>query len=548
MLTPIRLRNLLRSRQANWSLALLLGSLTLFSAIALLATSGWFITASAIAGLVLSSSFTFDYFRPAALIRLFAIVRTAGRYGERVTSHHATLSLLKDLRSQVFSALTLRKAAVNQDSTGSAATMHRLVADIDRLDRFPLQFIAPWFWACLIILAYWVFAYWLQPQLAYAVTPALLVALFIVPALGFWRGRTLALTDVQAAELRREHFLESLSLLTSLTLWQGWQKQQADTLKADEYYQEQHYQQQQLISLLALLQQLALAASLGCLLWFGVPLVSANLINVPWLLAAALALLGIHEALVPLAGSFIGLGQSQAARDRINQLMQVNGAPSDVDADTDKPRPRAPFQLQTQHLCARIPGALKGPENINIDLHSGQVLLVTGASGVGKTTLLKVLANALASSSGDYLINQRPASTWQLDECIGYLPQQLDIFDRSLAGNLRLADPQASDEQLWQVLADVALADWARAQNGLDTALGEYGAQISGGQARRIALARLLLAQRPILLVDEPFAGLDSVSSYQVLAALRERQANGLLIIVSHHEMDIPDAQRLHLS
>jgi len=548
MLNPIRLRNLLRSRPANWSLALLLGSLTLFSAIALLATSGWFITASAIAGLVLSSSFTFDYFRPAALIRLFAIVRTAGRYGERVTSHHATLSLLKDLRSQVFSALTLRKTAVNQDSTGSAAAMHRLVADIDRLDRFPLQFMAPWFWACLIVLTYWIFAYWLQPQLAYAVTPALLVALFIVPVLGFWRGRKLALTDVQAAELRREHFLESLSLLTSLTLWQGWQKQQADTLKADEYYQEQHYQQQQLISLLALLQQLALAASLGCLLWFGVPLVSANLINVPWLLAAALALLGIHEALVPLAGSFIGLGQSQAARDRINQLMQVNGAPSDVDADADKPRPSAPFQLQTQHLCARIPGALKGPENINIDLHSGQVLLVTGASGVGKTTLLKVLANALASSSGDYLINQRPASTWQLDECIGYLPQQLDIFDRSLAGNLRLADPQASDEQLWQVLADVALADWARAQNGLDTALGEYGAQISGGQARRIALARLLLAQRPILLVDEPFAGLDSVSSYQVLAALRERQANGLLIIVSHHEMDIPQAQRLHLS
>ena len=102
MLKPIRLRTLLRSRQGNWSLALLLGALTLFSAIGLLAVSGWFITAAAIAGLTLSSACTFDYFRPAALIRLFAIVRTAGRYGERVTSHHAALSLLKDLRSQVF--------------------------------------------------------------------------------------------------------------------------------------------------------------------------------------------------------------------------------------------------------------------------------------------------------------------------------------------------------------------------------------------------------------------------------------------------------------
>lgn len=548
MLKPIRLRTLLRSRQASWNLALLLGALTLFSAIALLATSGWFITASAIAGLVMASSFTFDYFRPAALIRLFAIVRTAGRYGERLASHHATLSLLKDLRSQVFRALTLRTTPLNQDSTGTAATMHRLVADIDRLDRFPLQFLAPWLWAVLIAALYLGFAYWLQPSLAVAASVGLLSALLLIPALGFWRGRTLALNDVQAAELRREHFLESLSLLTSLTLWQSWQAQQRDTLQADAHYQEQQHQQQQLISLLGLLQQLALALSLGCLLWAGVPLVATGAISVPWLLAAALALLGIHEALVPLAGSFIGLGQSQAARDRINQLMELESLASASSTESDKPRPSGPFQLQAQALSARIPGALNGPHNIDIDVRSGQVLMITGASGIGKTTLLKVLAKQLQHSSGDYLINQRPAAHWQLDDCIGYLPQQLDIFDRSLAGNLRLADPKASDEQLWQVLTDVALADWAREQNGLDTALGEYGAQISGGQARRVALARLLLAQRPILLVDEPFAGLDQASSEQVLRALRQRQANGILIIVSHQVMDIPDAQHLHLS
>ncbi|MDY0248740.1 MAG: thiol reductant ABC exporter subunit CydC [Pseudomonas sp.] len=545
MLKPIRLRNILRSRLANWSLALLLGALTLFSAIGLLAVSGWFITASAIAGLVLSSSFTFDYFRPAALIRLFAIVRTAGRYGERVTSHHAALSLLKDLRSQVFRALTLRNSAATLDSTSSAATMHRLVADIDRLDRFPLQFVAPWFWASLIVICYLAFAYWLHPQLAVAASFGLIGTWLLVPVLGFWRGRKLAQDDVTAAEQRREHFLESLSLLSSLILWQNWQAQQRDTLKADQHYQAQQLQQQQLISLLSLLQQWALAISLACVLWVGVGLAQSEVVSVPWLLAAALALLGVHEALVPLAGSFIGLGQSQAARDRINQLVP---APFKTEAPIDKPRPTAPFHLQTVQLNARIPGALNGPQNINIDLRSGQVLLITGASGIGKTTLLKVLANALLPSSGSYLINQQPATEWQLDECIGYLPQQLDIFDNSLANNLRLADPQASDEQLWQVLADVALADWAQQQKGLDTALGEYGAQISGGQARRVALARLLLAKRPILLLDEPFAGLDSDSSYQVLAALRARQADGLLIIVSHHEMTITDAQHVHLS
>ena len=329
---------------------------------------------------------------------------------------------------------------------------------------------------------------------------------------------------------------------------QGWQPQQRNTLNADQHYQAQQHQQQQLISLLSLLQQWALAVSLGCVVWFGVGLVANDAVSVPWLLAAALALLGVHEALVPLAGSFIGLGQSQAARDRINQLMPLHTASIDSTETTDKPRPTTPFHLQTEQLSARIAGALNGPERIDIDLHSGQVLLITGASGIGKTTLLNVLANTLTASSGSYSINQRPAHEWQLDQCIGYLPQHFAIFDSSLANNLRLADPQASDEQLWQVLADVALADWAKQQNGLDTALGEYGAQISGGQARRVALARLLLAQRPILLVDEPFAGLDSASSYQVLAALRQRQANGLLIIVSHHVLDIPEVKRLHLS
>src|SRR5699024_10883430 len=122
---------------------------------------------------------------------------------------------------------------LNQNSTGTAATMHRLVADIDRLDRFPLQFLAPWLWALLIVALYLGFAFWLQPTLAFAASAGLLSALLLIPALGFWRGRTLALNDVQAAELRREHFLESLSLLTSLTLWQSWQSQQRDTLQAD---------------------------------------------------------------------------------------------------------------------------------------------------------------------------------------------------------------------------------------------------------------------------------------------------------------------------
>src|SRR5699024_8840944 len=138
-------------------------------------------------------------------------------------------------------------------------------------------------------------------------------------------------------------------------------------------------------------------------------------------------------------------------------------------------------------------------------------------------------------ASGECRLNGQPSPHWDLRDVIGYLPQDIDIFNLSLAANLRLGNPQASDQQLWQVLTDVALADWVRARpQQLQLRPGELGSAVSGGQARRIALARLLLAERPVLLLDEPFAGLDAVTREQVMAALVRRQRQGLLIIVSH--------------
>ena len=138
-------------------------------------------------------------------------------------------------------------------------------------------------------------------------------------------------------------------------------------------------------------------------------------------------------------------------------------------------------------------------------------------------------------SRGQCLLNGQPLTDWDLREVIGYLPQDIDIFNLPLADNLRLGNPQASDQQLWQVLKDVALDDWVRAHPlQLQLAPGELGSAVSGGQARRIALARLLLAERPILLLDEPFAGLDASTRERVMAALVRRQRRGLLIIASH--------------
>lgn len=528
---PLSLLRLLGSRRGGWLLALALGSISLLSAIALLALSGWFITAAALAGM--ATGYVLDIFRPAAVIRLLALTRTLGRYGERLASHHAALGLLRDLRSDLFR----RVSQVRHLPARSNQIMHRLVADIDLLDQFPLRVVLPWAWASLMLAALLGLLAWLHTQLLLVAVPGL-VAAWLLPWLGYWRGGRLARDETERAEQRRAHLLDSLHLLTPLLIWQRWSARAADFAEQDRHYLAQQDRQQQLTCLLTMLQQWALGVSLLAVLWQGWML-SGDGLSVPLLLAATLALLGLNEALLPLAGSFVALGLSQAARDRVGSLAQASA----VSESAERPRPSAPYSLLWEQLSVRWPGALNGPEKLDLQLHSGETLWLSGPSGAGKSTLLHWLAGEPLGYQGGCLLNGEPLEQWDLRAVMGWLPQQVDIFDLPLADNLRLGNPHASDEQLWQVLADVALDDWARSHpQQLQLLPGEVGSAVSGGQARRIALARLLLAQRPILLLDEPFAGLDETTREQVMAGLLRRQGDGILIIASHQPVS---AERL---
>lgn len=531
----VRLRSLLNSRLGGWWVAGVLGFITLFSAIALLAVSGWFISAAALAGLALAGAgAAFDIFRPAAIIRLLALTRTVGRYTERLASHHAALGLLRDLRSRLFRRITQARRLPLR----TPGAMHRLVADIDLLDQFPLRVVLPWAWASLLLVLLLLWLALLAPALLLVTLPGLLLA-WLSPWLGYWQGGRLAREEVAWAEQRREFLLDSLELLTPLLIWQRWGERSAAFAGQDRAHLERQDRQQRLSSCIALLQQWALAASLLGLLWQGWPLVSEAAVSVPLLLAVLLTLLGLSEALLPLAGSFVGLGLSQAARDRLNSL--AGDVPRQ---EPSRPRPEGLWTLQLHAVTARWPGALNGPDDIDLWLEQGETLLLQGPSGGGKSTLLQLLAGEPLPASGECRLNGQPLPHWGLRDVIGYLPQDIDIFNLSLAANLRLGDPQASDEKLWQVLTDVALADWVRAHpQQLQLRPGELGSAVSGGQARRIALARLLLAERPVLLLDEPFAGLDALTREQVMAALVRRQREGLLIIVSHQPVS---AERLY--
>ena len=534
-----RLTQLFSTQLDKWLIAALLGIMTALSVIGLLMTSGWFISAAAMAGMVALGSHSFNYLVPAAIIRVMAMVRTAGRYGEMMVSHHAVFGLLQRLRVRFFNQFARLPLANLSSTLQSTHAMHRLTHDIEVLNELPLRVVSPWLVATTasLLVATLLYQYGVNPVLI----ATFLIAGLMLPALLTWRSIKHARAHQALAESRRVSLLNPLSALTHLLIWQRWQSELTAFNSLDTQHTHQQKRIQRAQSLVMLIMQWLIAAVLVGLLvgFYHTPLV----ISVPMLLALSLGIMGMTDLLTPLVTHSLALGNSLAAKHQLNELLNPSLQPSHhlnhdlAPLPIDVARLNAPLTLTIHQLAAKMPQAIVGFKAISLTATQGIPVLITGRSGAGKSTLLQVLAHELAPQQGSIELNgmdwlalhDTPALT-------GYLGQQIDIFDQTLATNLRLGNADASDEQLWQVLGKVGLKDWARSQPlQLQTPLGEYGQAISGGQARRIALARLLLTPKKILLLDEPFAGLDKKSREALWQMLVQHQQQGILIIVTHH-------------
>ena len=534
-----RLTQLFSTQLDKWLIAALLGIMTALSVIGLLMTSGWFISAAAMAGMVALGSHSFNYLVPAAIIRVMAMVRTAGRYGEMMVSHHAVFGLLQRLRVRFFNQFARLPLANLSSTLQSTHAMHRLTHDIEVLNELPLRVVSPWLVATTasLLVATLLYQYEVNPMLI----AIFLIAGLMLPAMLTWRSIKHARAHQALAESRRVSLLNPLSALTHLLIWQRWQSELTAFNSVDTQHTHQQKRIQRAQSLVMLIMQWLIAAVLVGLLvgFYHTPLV----ISVPMLLALFLGIMGMTDLLTPLVTHSLALGNSLAAKHQLNELLNPSLQPSHhlnhdlAPLPIDVARLNAPLTLTIHQLAGKMPQAIVGFKAISLTATQGIPVLITGRSGAGKSTLLQVLAHELAPQQGSIELNGMDWLALQNTPALtGYLGQQIDIFDQTLATNLRLGNTYASDEQLWQVLGKVGLKDWARSQPlQLQTPLGEYGQAISGGQARRIALARLLLSPKKILLLDEPFAGLDKKSREALWQMLVKHQQQGILIIVTHH-------------
>lgn len=541
-----RLRDLLLSQKFLWLIAWLLGIATVLSVLGLVMLSGWFITMAGVAGVLAVGTHTFNYLLPSALIRGFAIIRTFARYGDLMVSHHAVFGLLRDLRVKFFAHWARLPPSLRLQKGGSSETMQRLVKDIDTLDEFVLRVLSPLIIAATAVVVLSLMVHLMIPTAWIAILHMGLA--FVIALMTLYKGIALAKRERELAVLRKSNLINTLPALTALITWGRWQ----DSVRKFSEHDERHHEltvaslchrrnAQALIQLGIALAVVMLLLMAGRIFEQGTtPFTLANLnshatLNPAIVLALTLGVFGLMEIISALVSEPLAYGRSVNAKTRINELM---GA----DVTSQKQPIDGSPTLILKDLSIKMPSAIMSVDGICATLTPSTPTLIMGASGAGKSTLLATMAGEIPRINGEILV-QASGLCDDIDKvdfgrAFGFLGQNVDIFDQSLADNLRLGKPSATDDELWAVLDKVGLLDWAKSQpKGLNTPLGEYGMAISGGQGRRVALARLLLSPKKVLLLDEPFAGLDSTTRHKVWQSLTDMQKSGeigVLAIATH--------------
>ncbi|ASJ75228.1 thiol reductant ABC exporter subunit CydC [Granulosicoccus antarcticus] len=527
----------------------LLATLVLLSSVALLGLSGWFITAAGVAG-VLGVGATFDFFRPSAGVRFLAIGRTLTRYGERLLTHDATLKTLATLRVRLLRSILQQPYEKLLQVRGSRS-LNQITADVDALDGLTLRLVTPITAALASLLVSMALLAWLTTPLIGILTVApLIMGAAIILRISSKHGINPARRAEQATQNLRTGTIDMLRARTDLVMFGAMQQQLQQLFTTESNAREALGLVDRLERRSGLVLSLLATLSTSTALFAGIYL-ATNGINSPAQAALGFfATLAMAEAIAPIKRSAAEIGRMMDAAGRINSLIQAEpSAPATEILSSPITRSQTGASLQLSHVSYRTTTSGRAVlDDFSLTLHAGETVALAGPSGSGKSTILLLAAGLLKSTEG--LISINGQSIGHLTESclrqqVSLLPQRSALLGGTVLDTLRLADPDVDEEQAWQVLDAIALADVIHKAGGLHSRLLEAGAGLSGGERRRLALARMLLRHAPLLLLDEPTEGLDGITSRRVLEGIDRYAPKATKLIAAHREIELSWANRI---
>ncbi|MFO7770392.1 MAG: ATP-binding cassette domain-containing protein [Roseovarius gahaiensis] len=542
---------LFRAERRAFAQGIALSLTVLVMGVALLALSGWFITAAAAAGMI-GLGILFNVFAPSAMVRFLALGRTAARYGERLTTHDATLRALSNLRVRLLSGV-LRAPYRQLERLRASVFLNRVTADVDALDGLALRLVLPGAAGLAVIaLTAVAVAVLVHPSIGVVIVLGYGVAPTLVFALGQRRASTPSRRAEAGMQSLRSRVIDLIAVREELVAF-GQMPQATEGVRKAARYQSQGQAtldrvERQTGFWLDVIGWIVVSLAIG----LGASLAQAGDISAAQAAIGIFAALALSEAVAPVRRALSEIGRMRSAAKRIAPLLQSGEPGGDVAGPDGSDTPC--LAMSTGPLVAtgvQMSRRADGPdmfEPVSFTVAAGETVALTGRSGCGKSTILLMVAGVLAPSGGTLEFGGTPLhrisrDTWAQQTVM--VPQRHALVAGTMAENLRLAAPTAPDQALWNVLEATRLADTIRSKGGLEARLGFRGVGLSGGEARRLVLARALLCDPALLLLDEPTEGLDAPLAVSVLQGIRRILPEVAILMAAHRPEEMSFADRV---
>ncbi|MFA0046663.1 cysteine/glutathione ABC transporter ATP-binding protein/permease CydC [Vibrio sp. 10N.261.51.F11] len=513
------------------SLGMLLAFATLSASIGLLTLSGWFISASAVAGLTIARE-TFNYMLPGGGVRGLAMSRTAGRWGERVVSHNATFKLLTDLRIFFFKKLApLIPGRIS--NLRDADLLNRLVADVDAMDHVYLRLVSPVTVGVFGIFFLTLFLMWFDSSLGLILGSILLIMLLVWPILFYKLGKRNGGELTQNKADLRVTTLDWIEGYSELTLFGAEERYRNAILETQQKLMANQFVNANLTGMASAALMLFNGLTLVLMLWLAADGVGGNAPD-PFIALMAFATMASFELLMPIAGAFQHLGQTLSSARRLNEVILSE---PEVQFAEEKLDINKPLDITFSNVTFNYPDSERSVLNaVDLTIPATHKVAIVGQTGSGKSTLIQLLTRYWDPKKGYISIAGIELTQWnesQLRESISVVSQRVDILNGTLRDNLLIARPEATDDHLANILKDVGLEKLLE-NNALDSWLGDGGRQLSGGEKRRIGIARAILHDAPILLLDEPTEGLDKQTEHSIMTLFEKHFEGKTVIFITH--------------